>query len=53
MKKAMAKYVFLLVIGILIFTCFDCRKNPVGPPPGSDATSSAFTWTGNATIQAL
>ena len=32
-------------IGLLIFSSFDCRENPVGPPSGSDTNSSAFTWT--------
>jgi hypothetical protein len=29
---------------ILIFSGIDCRRNPVGPPPGADTTSNNFTF---------
>ena len=42
-KKDLTKFIPLVIIGFLIFSGVDCKKNPVGPTE-ADTTSHAWTF---------
>lgn len=43
--KCSIRYLLAASMIVLTFSGIDCRRNPVGPPPGADTTSDNFTWT--------
>ncbi len=43
--KCSIRYLLAASMIVLTFSGIDCRRNPVGPPPGADTTSHNFTFT--------